>query len=452
MRRRRNPPPPRLDDRLGGMRPESLMMSHGYVPEWSEGAIKPPVFQTSTFVFRTAEEGKEFFQWAYGLKEKDPQRPMGLIYSRLNNPDLDILEHRLNLWDGAETSAVFSSGMAAISTSVLALLPIGHSLVFSRPVYGGTDYLFESVLPELGIVTREFPAGADPAVVDELCRELAAAGTPCRLIFLETPANPTMVLTDIAGMARVARAHDALTAVDNTFLGPLYQQPLRHGADLVIYSATKYLGGHSDLVAGVALASAEIVDRLKLFRTILGTILDPHSAWLLMRSLETAKLRITCARKNAERIARWLSRHPRVAKVHFPGLIADRRQRAIYEQQCSGPGAMVAFELAEAGEAEAFRFLNAVKLIKLAVSLGGTESLVEHPATMTHADVSPEEQAAIGIGPALVRLSVGIEHPDDLIADLDHALDQIGVPEEAGRAGPEKRVGAPAASGREGAS
>ncbi len=410
-----------------GVRPESLMMSFGYRPEWSEGAVKPPVFQTSTFAFRTAEEGKEYFSYAYGLAKRDPARPMGLIYSRLNNPDLDILEHRLNLWDEAEASAVFTSGMAAISTSFLALAPIGGAIVFSRPVYGGTDYLLEHILPDLGIPTREVAAGAEPEAFERVCRELEAAGTPCRLIFLETPANPTTTLTDIAGVAAVAHRHGALCAVDNTLLGPLYQQPLRLGADVVLYSATKYLGGHSDVVAGVALGCAELIERVKLYRTILGSTLDPHSAWLLLRSLETAKLRMTCARKNAERIARWLAAHPKVARVHFPGLIESGRQKEIYDAQCSGPGALMAFELKDAGEREAFQFLNSVRLMKLAVSLGGTESLVEHPATMTHADVPADEQAAIGITPAMVRLAVGIEHPDDLIAALDEALEQVGA-------------------------
>jgi methionine-gamma-lyase len=423
MKKRR--PPPKKE----GMRPESLMMSYGYTPEWSEGAIKPPVFLTSTFTFPSAEAGKEFFSWAYGLEERDPSVPMGLIYSRLNNPDLDILEHRLNLWDEAEASAVFASGMAAISTSVLALVPVGHAVVFSRPVYGGTDYLFEHLLPELGIPTREFPAGSDPSEVERICQEMEAEETPVRMVFLESPANPTMIMTDIPGTAEVAKRHNALCAVDNTFLGPLYQQPLHHGADVVLYSATKYLGGHSDLVAGVALGSEELVDRIKFYRTVLGTMLDPHSAWLLMRSLETAKLRITCARKNAERIARWLMEQPAVRRVLFPGLPETENQREVYKRQCTGPGSLIAFEIA-GGEREAFQFLNSVSLIKLAVSLGGTESLVEHPATMTHSDVPPDEQTAIGITPALIRLSVGIEHPEDLIADLAYALDQVELEDE----------------------
>ncbi len=421
MRSRGGSQPPDLEE----MRPESRMMSHGYDPMRSEGAIKPPIFQTSTFTFRNAAEGKEFFEWAYQLKERDPKKPMGLIYSRLNNPDLEILEDRLNLWDEAEAGAVFSSGMAAISTSILATVPLGMSVVFSRPVYGGTDFLLEEILPDRGIVTREYPAGSSYEFVEEICQDLEAAGTPPKVIFLETPANPTMTLTDIEKISEVAHRNGAMCYVDNTFLGPIYQQPLLHGADLVLYSATKYLGGHSDLVAGVALGSKELIDRIKMYRTIFGTMLEPFSAWLLMRSLETAKLRITCARKNAEAIAHWLDRHPKVARVFFPGLLDSEEQKRIYNKQCTGPGAVIAFELLDAGEQQAFEFLDSIHLIKLAVSLGGTESLVEHPASMTHADIPAEEQVEIGITPALIRLAVGIEHPDDLIKSLEYALDQV---------------------------
>ena len=429
MGRRSKSQPPDFE----GMHPESRMMSHGYDPMRSEGAIKPPIFQTSTFAFRNAAEGKEFFEWAYMIKARDPAKPMGLIYSRVNNPDLEILEDRLNLWDEAEAGAVFSSGMAAISTALLATVPLGMSVIFSRPVYGGTDFLLEVILPERGTVTREYPAGSSCQYVEEICQDLEAAGTPPKVIFLETPANPTMKLTDIERLAEVAHRNGALCYVDNTFLGPIYQKPLLHGADLVLYSATKFLGGHSDLVAGVALGAADLIDRIKMYRTILGTMLEPFSAWLLMRSLETAKLRITCARKNAEKIARWLDKHDKVDRVYFPGLIESEAQQRIYQKQCTGPGAVIAFELANAGEKEAFEFLDSIKLIKLAVSLGGTESLVEHPATMTHADVPQHEQLEIGITPALIRLSVGIEHPEDLIGCLEHALDQVSAAPATGR-------------------
>ncbi len=416
---RKRPTPPAPDE----VRPESLMMSYGYRPEWSEGSIKPPVFQTSTFAFRTAREGKEYFSWAYGLAERDPARPMGLIYSRLNNPNLQILEERLKLWDRAEESAVFSSGMAAISTSILATVPMGSGVVFSEPVYGGTDYLMEHVLPSMGIATRCFHAGDGPEEIEAEIAALEAAGTPCRLVYLETPSNPTIVSTGIAAAAGVAHDHGAICAVDNTLLGPLYQQPLEHGADLVLYSATKYLGGHSDLVAGAALGSSEVVRQVKMLRTILGNMLDPHSAWLLLRSLETAKLRMTCSRKNAEKIARWLAKHPKVARVYYPGYHEDPRQRAIFESQTTGGGALLSFELAAGTEEAAFRFLDSMHHVKLAVSLGANESLAEHPASMTHSDVPLERQLEMGITPGLVRIAVGIEHPDDLIADLAQALE-----------------------------
>ena len=423
--------------------PESLMMSYGYRPELSEGAIKPPIFQTSTFVMKSAAEGKEMFSYAYGLAERDPKRAMSLIYSRLNNPDLEILENRLTLWDEAEASLLFASGMAAISTTLLALVPIGHSVVFARPVYGGTDYFFEHILPDMGIPTRPFPAGAGPEEAERLIEDLEQAGTPCRLIYLETPANPTNTLTDIAALSAVAHHWGALSAVDNTLLGPLYQQPLKHGADLVLYSATKSLGGHSDVVLGAVLGAERLLERVRLFRSILGSTADPHAAWLLLRSLETYKLRATCARKNAEKVARFLAEHPKVARVHFPGLTGEGesiRQREIYDRQCTGPGALISFELAHGGEREAFQLLDHVHLIQLAVSLGGNESLIEHPATMTHADIPILEQAALGITPSMIRLSVGIEHPDDLIADLALALEAVGAPEPVG-VGREDAVG-----------
>jgi methionine-gamma-lyase len=407
--------------------PESLMMSWGYDPALSEGSIKPPIFQTSTFAFPSAAAGKAFFAEAYGLIAHDPAHPPGLIYSRVNNPDLQILEERLTLWDGAEACAGFVSGMAAISTTLLALVPHGSAIVYTEPVYGGTDYLLAHVLTGMGFVTRGVAAGADAAVVDGVCAELAAAGTPCRMVFLETPANPTLVLTDIAAMAAAAHRHGALCAVDNTLLGPLYQHPLALGADLVVYSATKYIGGHSDVVAGATLGSRELVDKVRSLRAILGTTLGAHSAWLLLRSLETYKLRMTCARKNAEKVAWWLVEHPAVRRVHYPSFFVAE-QKEIYERQCKAPGAMISFEVGDRSEAAAFAVLDRLTgsdghhLIKLAVSLGGTESLIEHPAAMTHSDIPPDDQRRMGITPGMIRLSVGIEHPDDLIADLAQAL------------------------------
>jgi methionine-gamma-lyase len=414
----------RIGDRE--LRPESLMMSYGYEPSWSEGAVKPPIFQTSTFVFKSAEEGKEFFEVAYGLREKEPGEELGLIYSRLNNPTLEILEDRLTLWDRADAAAVFESGMAAITTTALTFLRPGDTLVFSEPVYGGSEYLFHKILPEFGIKAECWPAASGQAGLEAVLAKPDVADT-VRMIFTETPANPTLDLVDIAACARAAARcstedRRVLVAVDNTFLGPIFQHPLRHGADLVLYSLTKYVGGHSDLIAGACLGSGELIGQIKGIRTITGAMTDPWTSSLLLRSLETVKLRMTSQMKNARHIAGYLADHPKVDRVHYLGLLTeDDAGFELYQRQCLAPGAMIGFEV-QGGEAEAFRVLNALQLVKLAVSLGGTESLAEHPGSMTHSDVPPEDQMAMGIKPSLIRLSVGIEHPEDLIADLEQAL------------------------------
>lgn len=415
---------------VGGkpVRPESLMSSYGYKPELSEMALKCPIFQTSTFVFKNAQEGKAFFELAYGLREPRPTESMGLIYSRLNNPDLEILEDRLTLWDEAEAAALFESGMAAISTTLLALLEPGSLVAHSEPLYGGTDYLLKHVLTRFGIRTVGFPAGASPEQIEELIAGCGAADS-LRMIFVETPANPTNALVDIAECARIASKHStgerrALVAVDNTFLGPLWQHPLKHGADLVLYSATKYIGGHSDVIAGVCLGSEALLQEVRAMRTFLGTMAGPWTGWLLMRSLETLKLRMTSQMKNARYVADFLADHPKVERVYYLGHLTESDPaHAVYRKQCLAPGGMVSFDVV-GGEAEAFRFLDSLQLFKLAVSLGGTESLAEHPASMTHADISADDRARMGIGASMVRLSIGVEHPEDLIADLAQAFDR----------------------------
>ncbi len=411
------------------LHPESLMMGYGYRPELSEGAIKPPLFMTSTFVFNTAEEGKAFFELAYGLRKGEPGEELGLIYSRLNNPDLEILEDRLTLWDEAEAAAVFESRMAAISTTLLTFLRAGDVVLFSEPVYGGTDFLLKHILPRFGIrpvgvLANGGTAAFEQALTDRSIREHVG------MIYVETPANPTNALVDIAACAGLARrlsrpGKQVLFAVDNTFLGPLWQHPLQHGADIVIYSATKYIGGHSDLIAGVAMGAKSIIAQIKGFRTILGTMASPMTGWMLLRSLETLKLRMTSQMKNARYVADFLADHPKVERVHYLGhLSPDSPEHALYRRQCVAPGSMISFELV-GGEAEAFRFLNALQLFHMAVSLGGTESLCEHPATMTHSDVDPEERIEMGITENMVRLSIGVEHPEDLLADVAQALDAV---------------------------
>ena len=411
------------------LRPESLMSSYGYNPTLSEGALKCPIFQTSTFVFKNAEEGKAFFELAYGLRQPRPTESLGLIYSRLNNPDLEILEDRLSLWDDADACAVFESGMAAISTAMLALLEPGELVLHSEPLYGGTDYLLKHVLNRFGIRTAGFRAGSSPQEVEAVLQATGLADK-LRLVFVETPANPTNALVDIKATAELAKRYGgaerpALVAVDNTFLGPLWQHPLEHGADLVLYSATKYIGGHSDVIAGVCLGSDEIMQSIRAMRTFLGSMAGPWTGWMLMRSLETLKLRMTSQMKNARYVADFLLDHPKVDRVYYLGtLTEDDPGHAVYRRQCLAPGAMVSFDM-HGGEAEAFRFLNALCLFKLAVSLGGTESLAEHPASMTHSDIPPEERERMGISDRMVRLSIGVEHPEDQIADLRQALDAV---------------------------
>lgn len=410
------------------VRPESLMMSYGYDPRLSEGAIKCPVFLTSTFVFESAEAGKAHFELAYGLREAKPAERMGLIYSRLNNPDLEILEDRLTLWDRAEACAVFSSGMSAITTALLATVRPGDVVVHSEPIYGGTDFFVRHWLAELGVTAIGFPAGVPVAT---LAKELEAklAGKSVAAAIIETPANPTNALVDIAGLSALlhrygARGKPCVVMVDNTFLGPVWQQPLAHGADLVLYSATKFLGGHSDVIAGAVLGSEEALAPVRTLRTFLGTMAEPWTGWLLLRSLETLKMRMTAQMKNARYVADYLGDHPKVTRVHYLGTLAEGHPMAeVYQRQCTGPGSLISFEV-KGDEAGAFRFLNALRLVKLAVSLGGTESLAEHPATMTHSDITPADQARMGITPAMVRLSVGVEHYEDIIDDVKQALEK----------------------------
>ncbi|AMQ55562.1 cystathionine gamma-synthase family protein [Algoriphagus sanaruensis] len=405
--------------------PESLMMSHGYKPEWSEGAIKCPIFQTSTFVFKNAQEGKEFFELAYGKREKSPGEQPGLIYSRLNNPDLQILEERLCLWDQADECAVFESGMSAISTVLLEFLRPGDYLLYSMPVYGGTDHFINKVLPQYGINGIGFSA-------DETFEEILekTKGHSIKLVYVETPANPTNALFDLELCRKIADHFSSENsyvpvAVDNTYMGPLWQHPLLHGADLVVYSATKYIGGHSDLIAGAVLGKKELMQRVRTLRTFLGNMAGPWTGWLLMRSLETLKVRMTQQALNAEKVADYLAAHPKVDKVYYLGHLAEgTNQYKIFKKQLSCAGAMVSFDI-KGGEKEAFKFLDSLKLFHLAVSLGSTESLAEHPATMTHSDVSDSDRQKLGISEKLVRLSIGVEHADDLIWDIKQALDLV---------------------------
>ena len=417
----------RIGDR--SIRPESLMMSFGYRPDWSEGAIKCPIFQTATFAFKKAEDGKAFFQFALGEREPGPTESAGLIYSRINNPDVEILEDRLTLWDDAESCCVFASGMAAIATTVLQFVGPGDLLYYSEPLYGGTEYLFKHVLPRFGINAVGFQAGQSGGYIEDVLKKSGSASR-LKMVFIETPANPTNALVDIEECVEIARKYSrpdwqAPVVVDNTFLGPLWQHPIKHGADIVIYSATKYIGGHSDVIAGVCLGYEKWVEPIRNLRSFLGTMCSPWDCWLLLRSLETLKLRMTCQTENAQYVADYLAKHPKVERVQYLGHIKESDpQYDVFRKQCQGTGGIIAFDI-RGGEKEAFKWLNALELVHIAVSLGGTESLAQHPASMTHADVSPEDRKHQGIGDSMIRLSVGVEHPDDLIADLQQAFDAV---------------------------
>ena len=406
--------------------PESLMMTHGYQPEWSEGAIKTPLFLTSTFTFKTAEEGKSFFELAYGLREKQQKEQLGLIYSRINNPNLEILENRLCLWDKADDCAVFESGMSAISTTLLEFLNPGDLLLFSSPTYGGTDHFINHFLKKIGVESIGFYPHQSK---EEIIQLIENTGNANRLnhIYIETPANPTSDLVDIKMCKEIANyfsspKKEIKISVDNTYMGPLWSNPLQHGADIVIYSATKYIGGHSDVMAGAVLGSAELIKRVKTLRTFLGNMASPHTCWLLLRSLETLKIRMEQQARNAIDIARFLEAHPLIEKVLFLGsLDKNSKSYKVFTEQYTSSGAMISFYI-KGGEKEAFQFLNQLNLIKLAVSLGSTESLVQHPDSMTHAGVCPELKKKIGIKDNLIRLSVGVENSQDLIWDINQAL------------------------------
>lgn len=419
-------------DRIANRRlhPETLMMGYGYAPGLSEGSLKPPIFLTSTFVFETAQQGKDFFDLASGRREPRAGEKIGLVYSRFNNPNLEILEDRLAIWDQAERSAVFSSGMAAIATTLFTFLRPGDTILHSRPLYGGTETLLKNQMGAFGITAFGFTDGLDVKQMQAVAEAARAKGR-VGLILLETPANPTNGLVDLAAIAAIAdelgraQGHRPPIVVDNTMLGPMFQTPLRHGADITLCSLTKYVGGHSDLVAGSISGSTEIVRTVMGWRSFLGTQLDPNSCWMLMRSLETLEVRTARSNENARKVAEYLTSHPKIAKLHYLGFLKDGdRQKAVFDRQCTAPGSTFSFDV-RGGEREAFALLDHLQIMKLAVSLGGTETLISHPASMTHSGVAKELREEIGLTDALIRVSIGIENVEDLISDLAQALDHV---------------------------
>ena len=423
---RRRPKQPVLE--VGGRRlkPATLMMGHGFDPALSEGSLKPPIFLTSTFVFENAAAGKRHFE---GVTGKRPGGAEGLVYSRFNGPNQEILEDRLGLWEDAEDALTFSSGMSAIATLLLTFVQPGDVIVHSGPLYAATETLIARILGKFGVSWLDFPAGAERSEIEAVLEQAKAKGR-VPLIYLESPANPTNALVDVEA---VAAARDALfgeeerppIAIDNTFLGPLWAKPLDHGADLSIYSLTKYAGGHSDLVAGGVVGAKALINPIRMMRNTIGTITDPNTAWMLLRSLETLELRMEKAGRNAEQVCEFLRQHAKVESVGYLGFLKEGRQADIYRRHCTGAGSTFSLYL-KGGEAEAFAFLDALKIAHLAVSLGGTETLASAPAAMTHLSVPDARKQALGITDNLVRISIGVEDADDLIADFDQALATVG--------------------------
>lgn len=404
---------------------ESLAISGGHDPAGAHNSIKPPIYQTSTFKFNTAEEGKAFFEKAKGDAPLE-ERNASLIYTRLNHPNAITAEFRLAQLDGAEDAAFFESGMAAISTGILTFCHAGDLILMSSPLYGGTDTFIKKHAVQFGVEWAEFEPGATAEEIKELIQSHPKADK-LKMIYLETPANPTLSLTDISMIkdVRDELTPNAVIAVDNTYMGPIFQKPLAHGADINLYSATKYIGGHSDIIAGAASGSEKLMKEVKKKRAILGNTASPFTSWLLSRSMETIGLRMEKQANNAQKLAEFLDSHSKVKATHYLGLMKESDALyPLFKKQNQSGGAMIAIEV-HGGEAEAFKFLNGLNLAHLAISLGSTETLVSHPFTMSSSNMDEKDRLKNGITPALVRISVGIENIDDLIKDFDQALNAI---------------------------
>jgi methionine-gamma-lyase len=411
------------------LRPETLAVAFGYDPTTALGGVKPPIYMSSTFVYPSAQHAKHVHEAFF-----DNSGPLvghsNHIYARLGHPGLDILEARLAAIDGAEAAVAFCSGMSAHSSIALAYVRPGDSVLHGRPIYGGVDMLYGAVMPQFGSHVATYTDGTDEAHV-RAAVDAALAKGPLALIIAETPANPTAAIVDLALMVGLANEIGAqqgrrpLVVVDNTLLGPFAQRPIELGVDLCLTSLTKYCGGHSDLLAGGITGSEDMIAPIRALRTTWGNHLDPYTAWLVTRSLESVDVRTQRAMANAQAVAEFLRDHSKVAGVTYLGFLAEGTpQRAVYDRQCKAAGSTFSFHL-RGGEAEAFRMLDRLKLLKLAVSLGGSETLICHSASTTHYAVAVADRLAGGITEGTMRLSVGLEHVDDLIADLAQALEAV---------------------------
>ncbi len=412
-----------------GLRRDTLAVAAGYNAADHHGSVKPPLYSTSTFEYHSAQHAKDVHQ-SYFVSAPADGKPADhtYIYARLDHPNAAMLQTRLAMLDGAADAAVFNCGMAAINAITQAFLLQGDAVLHTRPVYGGTDGLLYTHLAKFGIKPFGIADALDAASVREAADAAMAHGR-VGLVMVETPANPTSGIADIALIASVAdeigarQGHRPLVVVDNTFLGPFQQNPLAHGADLCMTSLTKYAGGHSDLLAGGVSGAAGPIHTLKQLRTLLGSQLDAHTSWMVLRSLETMHLRTERAGRNARAMAEFLQNHPAVSAVNYIGFQRPgSRAHAVFARQCQGAGSTFTFKI-RGGEAAAFRMLDRLRVIHMAVSLGGTETLICHPATTTHFNVPEERRLEVGIDENALRISVGVEHVDDLIEDLRTALE-----------------------------
>jgi len=403
------------------LRPETIVLTRGFDPTLSVGSARPAVFRSSTYVFSSPEAAERAFDLMGGRAERTPDENVDLVYSRFNHPNAQILEDQiLPLEPGSTCSAVFNSGMAAIMTAILAVVTPGDSIIYTVPIYGGTQTLIQAFLQPFGVTGIPVPAGRADALDDAI-----KAAKNLKIVFIETPANPTIVMTDIRRVcATVAALPNArpLVMIDNTCLGPAFQHPIALGADLSIYSATKYLGGYSDIIGGVVLAKdAVLMSKIRGKRSLFGNILQPDECWILNTRLPTVNLRMNRQSKNAQRIAEHLAGNPKIDKVYYPTLFTDPGQARIYAEQCDFPGGLVTLDI-RGGKAAAFNFLRHIKLARNAVSLGGVETLACHPRSTTHSAWSQKDLDEACIGEGLVRLSLGIENWEDLLNDFVQAL------------------------------
>ncbi len=405
------------------VRPPTAVLIRGYDPRLSVGSARPAVFRSSTYVFSSPESAERAFDIALGKTHPADQESVDLIYARLSHPNAEILEDQIvPLEPGAVAAAVFNSGMAAISTLFLTFCPPGSSFVYTTPLYGGSHHFIHQILEPFGVHAIPVLAGDTAGLVSAIKRTKSL-----RLVFMETPANPTLVMSDIDAATAAAKQHEdsPLVVVDNTFMGPTFQHPISHGSDLVVYSATKFLSGLSDLIAGIVLGrDPDLIAALRGTRAILGNILQADECWMLNGRLSTVTLRMNRQSKNAQRIAENLATHEKIRKIHYPTLFSDPEQIRIRTAQCRFPGSIFSFEL-KGGKKAAFDFLRRLTIARNAVSLGGVESLVCHPASTTHSEMTDADRKALGVNDSLVRISVGVEDWRDLLHDFRKALDEV---------------------------